>query len=88
MEPTCVTLPSADAALSLVRGNYQRGIPSVVGSTIVRSMLIAGGLYIAGDRKRLAAKSICAALAIEAFVVSWITYREVYGVKPAAGAPV
>lgn len=87
MESTCITLPSSDAAVSLLRGDYQRGIPSVIGSTLVRSVLIAGGLYVAGDRKRLIAKSISAALAIEAFVIAWVTYREAYGAKP-AGAPV
>jgi hypothetical protein len=68
----CITLPSSDAAVTLVRGNVASGLVGVVTSTLLRAALIGGGLYLVGQRDHLARNSIAAASAIEAFVLAWV----------------
>ena len=67
----CITLPSSDAAVTLVRGNIASGLVGVVASTVLRAGLIGGGLYLVGERKHLVRNALGAAAAIEAFVLAW-----------------
>lgn len=68
----CITLPSSDAAVTLVRGNIASGVVGVVASTVLRAALIGGGLYLVGQRQHLVRNSLAAASAIEAFVLAWV----------------
>ena len=73
----CV-LPSASSACDVVHG-VPGAIPRAALHTAGRAVLIAAGIAIAGERDwtRLAKSSIGAALAIEAFALSWAwTHRE------------
>ena len=71
----CLTLPSSDAAVTLVQGDIAPGVVGVVGSTLLRSVLIMGGLYAVGERKHLIRNSIGASVAIELFVLAWIVKK-------------
>lgn len=75
----CITLPSSDAAVTLVRGNIASGLVGVVASTVLRAALIAGGLYLVGQRDHLARNSLGAASAIEAFVLAWVAGKNAMG---------
>jgi hypothetical protein len=77
----CITLPSSDAAVTLVRGNIASGVVGVVASTVLRAALIGGGLYIIGERKHLMRNSLAAASAIEAFVLAWVAGKNAMGEK-------
>lgn len=63
------TLPSVVAAEQFWRGE-EGGAFKLVTSTALRAVLIAAGLYVAGERKRLVRYSVAGALAIEAFVLT------------------
>lgn len=70
MQPVQTTLPSVVAAEKFIRGE-PGGFPSVLASTLGRSFIIAGGLYLAGENRpgRLLRNSLFAAAAIEVFVL-------------------
>jgi hypothetical protein len=78
----CITLPSSDAAVTLVKGDIAPGLVGVIGSTLLRAGLIAGGLYLVGERKHLVRNAVAAAGAIEIFVLAWVA-----GKKAMAPAP-
>jgi hypothetical protein len=67
----CAALPSSTAAADLIAGK-PGGLTAVVTSTALRAGLIAAGLAIAGERKRLLKYSVFSALAIEAFVLAYV----------------
>lgn len=71
----CITLPSSDAAVTLVRGNIASGVVGVLTSTALRAALISGGLYMVGAKEHLVRNSIAAASAIEAFVLAWVAIQ-------------
>lgn len=68
----CITLPSSDAAVALVRGDVGRGLVGVVGSSLLRGLLIMGGLYAVGEREHLVRNALGASAAIELFVLAWV----------------
>ena len=70
----CAELPSSTAASDLLDGK-PGALMDVTVSVILRGGLIAAGLYLAGERKNLVKYSAAAALAIEAFVLSYIAYN-------------
>lgn len=72
--PGCITLPSSDAALRLVRGEVG-GLVGSIGSTLFRALLISGGLAAVGSRDHLVRDSLGAACAIELFVVGWVAAK-------------
>jgi hypothetical protein len=71
LEFECAALPSSTAAADLLDGK-PGGATAVVTSTALRAGLIAAGLAVAGERKHLLKYSVFAALAIEAFVLTYI----------------
>jgi hypothetical protein len=71
----CITLPSADAAVRLVRGDVARGLPGVLGTALLRGLLIAGGLYAVGERAHLVRNALGASAVIEAFVLAWVAAK-------------
>ncbi len=83
----CITLPSSDAAVTLVKGNLAPGIVGVVGSTLLRAGLIAGGLYLVGQRDHLARNAVAAASAIELFVLAWVAGKNAMNGKSQATPP-
>jgi hypothetical protein len=85
----CITLPSSDAAVTLVQGNIAPGIVGVAASTLLRAGLIAGGLYLVGQRDHLARNAIAAASAIEIFVLAWVAGKNAVqnGKNEPAAAP-
>jgi hypothetical protein len=68
--PPCVTLPSAQAASQMIRGE-PGGWPGVVGSTLFRAGLIALGLWAVGERKNVFRNSLAGACSVELFVIAW-----------------
>ena len=68
----CITLPSSDAAVTLVRGDIASGLPGVLGTALLRGPLIAGGLYAVGERTHLVRNALGASAAIELFVLAWV----------------
>jgi hypothetical protein len=65
------SLPSGDAALRLMRGEYN-AVVDVVSTMLLRSTLIAGGLAVSGLRGVPLLKSTAAATAaVEAGVLVW-----------------
>ena len=66
------TLPSASSACDVVHG-VPGAIPRAALHTAGRAVLIAAGIAVAGERdiERLAKYSVGAALAIEAFALTW-----------------
>ena len=71
----CITLPSSEAAVTLVRGDVARGLIGVVSSSLLRALLIAGGLYVVGEREHLVRDALGASAAIEAFVLAWVAAK-------------
>jgi hypothetical protein len=69
---SCITLPSSEAALTLVRGDVVPGIVGVVTTSLVRAAIIMGGLYVVGERDHLVRNALGAAVAVEAFVLAWV----------------
>ena len=80
----CITLPSSDAAVRLVRGDVVTGLPGVIGTGLLRAALIMGGLYVAGERAHLVRNALGASAAIEAFVLAWVAVKNAQ--KPAVTA--
>ena len=68
----CITLPSSEAVVTLVRGDVGRGLVGVVGSSLLRAALIMGGLYVVGERDHLVRNALGASAAIELFVLGWV----------------
>ena len=71
----CITLPSSDAAVKLVRGDIASGLPGVIGTALLRGALIAGGLYVVGERTHLIRNALGASAAIEMFVLAWVAKK-------------
>ena len=71
----CITLPSSDAAVTLVRGDIASGLPGVLGTALLRGLLIAGGLYAVGERAHLVRNALGASAAIELFVLAWVAKK-------------
>lgn len=63
-------LPSQVAANSLLSGEAGALADVLLWSTL-RGFVIAGGLYLAGEREHLAKKAAYATLAIELYVILW-----------------
>jgi hypothetical protein len=78
--PACSALPSGPPAVELLGGNL-RALPAVLGTTAARAALIGTGLFIAGERdpRRLVKHATAGALAIEAFVLGWATWKRQQG---------
>jgi len=83
----CITLPSSDAAVTLVRGDVARGVVGVVGSSILRGLLIMGGLYVVGEREHLVRNALGASAAIELFVLAWVAAKNAQPPPSAAQPP-
>lgn len=71
----CITLPSSDAAVTLMRGNVVAGLPAVIGTAVLRGLLIMGGLYVVGEREHLVRNALGASAAIELFVLAWVATK-------------
>lgn len=65
-------LPSERSALILFDQGLAPAIPSMLVDLVERSALIAIGLYLAGQRKRLVPLAIAAALVVEAGVLHYV----------------
>ena len=74
------TLPSIGAAEGWLRGERGAGF-AVVTSIALRTGLIAAGLALAGERKRLVPYSIAAALAVELFVLTTVRRQLAEGAR-------
>lgn len=74
----CAALPSGRAAFDLVHGDPKAAVP-VVGYTLLRSLLIAGGLYVAGEREHLMRNAIAGAIGIEVYVLLWAALQPKWG---------
>lgn len=74
MSEQCDTLPSAQSAAALVRGESGSFV-RVVGHTLLRAGLIGVGLAIAGEREKLVRYSVAGALGIEAFVIGYAYWQ-------------
>jgi hypothetical protein len=72
--PVCPALPSGTSAYRLVSGDPS-GVPGVIGHTVARAALIGTGMAVAGERRHLVRNAIGGALAIEAFVLVWASWR-------------
>jgi hypothetical protein len=69
-------LPSDAAAQKLLAGK-PGAVVDVAFWTSVRAALIAGGLWVVGDRHKLWLKGYAGALAVEVFMLLWAaTHRE------------
>lgn len=71
----CDTLPSAQSAAALVRGEPGSFL-RVLGHTGGRALLIGVGLAVVGEREHLLKYSIAGALGIEAFVLAYTYYQQ------------
>jgi hypothetical protein len=71
----CITLPSSETAVTLVRGDVAAGLIGVIGSTLLRSVIIMGGLYVVGERAHLIRNALGASTAIELFVLAWVARK-------------
>lgn len=70
------SLPSGDAAIRLMRGDYG-AIVDVVSTMLLRSTLVAGGLVVTGLRGMPLLKgTIGATTAIEAGVLAWAWHNK------------
>lgn len=64
-------LPSADAAKRLIDGEPD-ALLAVVGTTLLRSMLIGAGMAAAGaDKNQVVKQAVAASVAVEIFVLGW-----------------
>lgn len=70
MPEVCDSLPSADSAASLVRGE-RNALPRVIVHTLGRSAVIGIGLAIAGQRENLIRNAQAGGIAIEVFVLAY-----------------
>jgi hypothetical protein len=84
---TTPQLPSASAALSFIAAPSAAGLARVVGTTLVRGALIAGGLFAAGVRGvKLLEYAAAGASAVELGVIAWAVKSQVAS-PPLAPAP-
>lgn len=67
----CPRLPSATHASRLLDGDAV-GVPLVALDVIGRAALIATGMYVAGARANIPRYAIGGALALEAYVLTWL----------------
>lgn len=67
------SLPSSDAAARFVMGE-EGAFGGVVSSTLLRALLIAAGMYVAGirDEKTLVKAALGGAIGIEVFVLFYV----------------
>lgn len=71
----CATLPSADTAYRLIRGDAS-ALPNLLRDLLGRAALIGVGVALAGgSKKEVVRYGIAGALSIEAFVLSYAGYR-------------
>jgi hypothetical protein len=69
-------LPSGDAALNFVRNPTLKNTVSLLGTVALRSVLVAGGLAVAGARgEQLLKYTAGAVLGIETGVLIWAGYQ-------------
>ena len=69
-------LPSQVAANKLLSGETG-ALADILFWSMARGFVIAGGLYLAGEREHLAKKAAYATLAIELYVILWTaTHRK------------
>lgn len=66
----CDTLPSANSAASLIRGE-RNALPRVIVHTLGRSAVIGIGLAIVGQRTHLIRNALAGGIAIELFVLAY-----------------
>lgn len=71
----CDTLPSAQSAAALVRGEPGSFL-RVLGHTAGRAALIGVGLAVVGEREHIVKYAIAGALGIEAFVLGYTYWQE------------
>ena len=67
-------LPSASAARAFVRG--EASFMPVIGTTVLRAMLIGVGMYVVGERRNIVRNAMAGATAIEVFVMLWTLSEE------------
>lgn len=71
----CPTLPSADTAYRLIRGDGS-AVPNLLRDLLGRAALIGVGVAIAGGSKKEALRyGVAGALSIEAFVLTYAAVR-------------
>lgn len=68
--PTCDTLPSAESAAQLARGDI-KALPRVFVHTAGRAALIGVGLILAGQREHVFRNALAGSIAIEVFVLGY-----------------
>jgi len=73
-EQVCDTLPSAQSAAALVRGEPGSFV-RVLGHTAGRALLISIGMAVFGEREHLLRNSVAGALGIEAFVLGYTYWQ-------------
>ena len=62
--------PSMQAAFDLYDGKHG-ALNKVILSFLARGVMIAGGLYLAGERDRLWKNALVASATVELFVLTW-----------------
>ena len=67
-------LPSASTVREFIRG--EAGFMPVLGTTVLRAMLIGAGMYAVGERKNIVRNAMAGATAIEVFVMLWTLSEE------------
>ena len=72
--------------MTLVRGDVGPGLVGVVGSSLLRALLIAGGLYVVGERDHLIRNALGASAAIELFVLAWVAKKNAEASQPTGAA--
>lgn len=70
MTEVCDTLPSAQSAAALVRGEV-KALPTVLLHTAGRAALIGIGLAVIGERKHIVRNAVAGAVAVEVFVLGY-----------------
>jgi len=63
-------LPSEEAALKLVRGQFSI-LPTILYYTTLRALFITGGLFLAGERRHLIKYGFSGSIMIELWVILW-----------------
>lgn len=73
--PVCpAALPSGSSASRLIGGDWS-ALPLAVGHTLLRSALVASGLYAAGERAHVVRNAVAGSFAIETFVLGWAAWK-------------
>ena len=72
-------LPSGNAAIKLIDQPNLKNLIPLVGTMVLRSTLVAAGLYFAGARgKELTRYTFASTAGIEAGVLAWAFYKKYY----------